>query len=153
MKLRTVLPTLLLAALTAGCSYDSTPRDLRTLSKSAAPHDALACPPDTCAAEADFQSPVLAGTPAEVTETARAKLSGQPRTEVVAEAPELNQVVLVQRTAVLRFPDTVWVQAVTTPQGTSIILYSSSNVGYWDFGVNRRRVEDWLQILVEAAGT
>ena len=151
MKLRAVLPTLLLALLAAGCSYDSRPRDLRTVSRSAAPHDALACPSNSCAALADFESPVFAVSPAELTNIARRRLSQEPRSEVVAEAPEFNQIVLVQRTAVLRFPDTIWEQAVATPQGTSIILYSRSNAGYWDFGVNRRRVEDWLQSLVEAA--
>ena len=71
----------------------------------------------------------------------------------MAEAPELRQSVFVQRTALLRFPDTVWVQLVALDaESSSLAIYSRSNYGYGDFGVNERRVRAWLAAIAEGIG-
>ena len=51
----------------------------------------------------------------------------------------------VQLTPTLRFPDDVRAEIVALPDGSSsILLYSQSRYGLYDFGVNRKRVERWL---------
>ena len=42
-------------------------------------------------------------------------------------------------------------QIVTLPEGVSAILHSKSGFGYWDLGVNRKRLERWLQRLESEA--
>ncbi len=80
----------------------------------------------------------------------RQALADQPRTELAAEVQDPRQVIYVQRSAVFRFPDTIWIQPVGTTEGSSVIIYSRSNYGYGDFGVNRERVALWLDLLREA---
>jgi uncharacterized protein (DUF1499 family) len=60
----------------------------------------------------------------------------------------LRQLRVVARTAVLRFPDDIWIQIV--PRGSSrsaLAIYSRSRFGYSDLGVNRRRVGRWLAAI------
>ena len=141
---------LAVALLVGGCAANTEPQDLRELERADSPNDSLACPPGTCKAEADFESPVFAKAPEAVLEALRQAVEGQPRTELAAEVPDPEQVIYVQRSAIFRFPDTVWLQPVTLPEGSSVIVYSRSNYGYGDFGVNRERVGLWLDLLREA---
>jgi uncharacterized protein (DUF1499 family) len=137
--------------LTAGCAVDSAPRDLRELARSSSPNDSLACPPATCAAEPNFESPTLRLPAARLGEIVREVIAGEARTTLVDEDPELAQSVFVQRSRVFRFPDTIWIQVVDLKPRASVIVYSRSNVGRWDLGVNAQRVRDWLAKIVAAA--
>ncbi len=149
----TVLSAILvLCGAVTGTVAGAEPVDLRVIARTVAWNDALACPAGTCRAEADFESPAIAGPVAALLERARDVLGRQPRTELVAADDALGQLVFVQRSAVLGFPDTIRVQAVETAAGASVILYSRSTYGYWDLGVNRARVERWLKLLT-AEGT
>ena len=136
--------------LVGGCAASTEPQDLRELERADSPNDALACPPGACKAEADFETPVFAATPEAVMQALRQAIEDQPRVELAAEVPEPAQVIYVQRSALFRFPDTIWAQPVTLPRGASVILYSRSNYGYGDFGVNRERIALWLGLLREA---
>lgn len=54
----------------------------------------------------------------------------------------------VQLTPYLRFPDEVRAQILSAGDGKSCIaLYSRSRYGLYDFGVNKKRVERWLERL------
>ena len=143
--------SLALAALGCGCSVDTAPTDLRTLDRSFSPNDALACPPASCTAKADIESPAFALEPAQLGEIVRGVVTGQARTELVGEDPEMGQLVFVQRSKVFGFADTIWVQIVDLESRTSIIIYSRSNFGFWDLGVNARRVRSWLAEIESAA--
>lgn len=83
----------------------------------------------------------------------QAIISAEPRTRYVANDDALRQLVFVQRSRVFRFPDTIWIQGVDRGSDMSLIIYSRSNYGYWDFGVNRRRVRRWLTKLTERIET
>ncbi|GHD61575.1 hypothetical protein GCM10017083_49100 [Thalassobaculum fulvum] len=142
------LAALLSAVVLAGCRADTVPLDLRTIARSGKPNDALACPPGLCRAAADRDGPFFELPVDQLSARVAAILSGRPRTELVAEDRDLHQLVFVQRSAVFGFPDTVRVQAVASGSGSALIVYSRSNYGHWDFGVNRARVERWLRMLV-----
>jgi uncharacterized protein (DUF1499 family) len=67
---------------------------------------------------------------------------------VVQKQPELLRLVLVQRSAFFRFPDTITLQVFPLPDGTSTLaIYSQSNYGYGDFGVNKDRVHSWIGLI------
>lgn len=54
----------------------------------------------------------------------------------------------VQRSALMRFPDTVTFEAIDLGNGSSTLaIYSRSSVGHSDLGVNKKRIEDWLTKL------
>ncbi len=54
----------------------------------------------------------------------------------------------VQRSALMRFPDTISFEAIDLGEGKSTLaIYSRSKVGHSDLGVNRKRIEDWLAKL------
>jgi uncharacterized protein (DUF1499 family) len=58
------------------------------------------------------------------------------------------QIEAEQRSAVFGFVDRISARFV--PLGadrSTLIAYSRSEVGYWDLGVNRSRLRDWLAML------
>ena len=133
-----------LIAQMAGCTFDSKTMDLRFIDRSGSPNDAFACPPGLCRAKSDFESPAFPLPKHIIMERIKTVITAEPRTELVGRDPGLDQLVFVQRSALLGFPDTIWIQGVYVDTRTSIIIYSHSNYGYWDFGVNRDRVRTWL---------
>lgn len=71
----------------------------------------------------------------------------QPRTFRLAAWPERWQAQWVARSAVLNFPDVVAAELRAAPDGAQLFLYSRSLFGHSDLGVNRRRVDAWLEAL------
>jgi uncharacterized protein (DUF1499 family) len=54
----------------------------------------------------------------------------------------------VQRSETLRFPDTNVVRYLALPEGGSTVaIYSRSQLGRADLGVNQARIERWLKKL------
>ena len=149
------------ALFLSGCSFDA-PKDipaidLRSLERSIAPNDALACPPGLCRADADFQSPIFRVSRQALLDRAAALVATWPRTELVRTDrvrtdSGFDQIVFVQRSRLFAFPDTIWIQSTGSDRRASLILYSRSRYGYWDFGVNRARIRDLLEELNQAAG-
>ena len=138
--------------LGAGCSADIAWVDFAQLQRAASPNDALACPAGFCAAPADFVTEAVASPAAELAAKVAAILAAQPRTEAAMRSDDGLRFVFVQRSRLFRFPDTVNVAVIPIDAGHSgIAIYSRSNYGYGDFGVNRARIADWLRQLDVAA--
>jgi uncharacterized protein (DUF1499 family) len=75
-------------------------------------------------------------------------ISKQPRVERRAVSEDELQYDFVQRSPLLRFPDTITVRFIPlSPTTSTLAMYSRSHYGYSDFGVNRRRIETWLASL------
>lgn len=148
MKVRNRRAAFLSLLTLAACSADTTGVDFATLVRPASPNTYLVCPKDRCAAKADEDGPIYAAPAAQLFERTRTLLAAEPRTEVVQDQPESLRLVLVQRSAFFRFPDTVTVQAFPLPDGGSTLaIYSRSNYGYGDFGVNKDRVRAWIRLI------
>jgi uncharacterized protein (DUF1499 family) len=80
----------------------------------------------------------------------RRMLAARPRVALLAERADGQQLDYVQRSARFRFPDIITVRFVATaPARSSLAIYSRSIYGRRDFGVNRARVEAWLDRLCE----
>jgi uncharacterized protein (DUF1499 family) len=122
------------------------PIDFARLERTAKPNQMLVLPVGFASAEApDLESPVF-DIPADgLMEALEQVLVSKMRSRVLQKDRSLRQVQLVARTAVLRFPDDIWIQVL--PDGaeqSALAIYSRSRYGYSDLGVNRRRVERWL---------
>ena len=132
----------------AACSADTAGVDFATLVRPSSPNTYLVCARQRCAAAADEDGPIYAAPAVQLFERVRTLLAAEPRTEVVQEQPELLRLVLVQRSAFFRFPDTITIQVFPLPDGDSTLaIYSQSNYGYGDFGVNKDRVRGWIGLI------
>ena len=69
-----------------------------------------------------------------------------PRTFRLAEWPERRQAQWVERSPRVGFPDVIAAELVEGPGGAAeLFLYSRSLFGWSDLGVNRRRVQAWIE--------
>lgn len=128
--------------------------DFATLVPGHTPNQYLALPPGFASpAPAHGESPVFDLPVAELETRALDAIRAQPRVTAIAADPARRQYAFVQRTAILRFPDTVTVRFVGVADGrSSLAIYSRSKVGYSDLGANAARVRTWLEAIAAATG-
>jgi uncharacterized protein (DUF1499 family) len=127
---------------------DLGPVSFETLQRRMTPNDALACPIGLCGDRSDIESPIYP-VPAQDLGLEFAKvLQTEPRVTFVVADDATSTFRYIQRSAVLRFPDTILVRFLDLPDGRSTLaIYSRSRFGESDFGVNRKRLERWLKKL------
>lgn len=123
------------------------------ITRRATGNDALACPAGRCGATpADFESPTYAMPASVLVSRIRAVALAEPRTVDLSTLPEELRADFQQASAMLRFPDIVNVQVFALgPSESTLAIWSRSVVGRKDFGVNRTRVQRWLQALSQQA--
>jgi len=129
----------------AGCADPPQTLDLRTFERPTSPNSYLVCPAGQCTAKADEDGPVVDLAPEKVL-VAALKVASLERNVTAQEADTtLGQLVFIQRTAVLQFPDVIRIQAIALPGGkTGVALYSHSIFGKYDFGANKTRAQRWM---------
>ncbi|MFD3189705.1 DUF1499 domain-containing protein [Sedimentitalea sp. HM32M-2] len=66
-----------------------------------------------------------------------------PRTRRLAGSPKAGMVTYVTRSAVIGFPDYTTVRQA----GSTLTIYGRARFGRSDFGVNRDRVQGWIDAL------
>jgi uncharacterized protein (DUF1499 family) len=133
---------------------DLGPVAFQTLKRRKTPNDALACPANLCQAKSDLVPPVFA-VDAKALQAAMAKVvASEPRTVLVeANGAELTER-YIQRSALLRFPDTIVVRYIEQSQRRSTLaLYSRSQLGHGDLGANLARLKRWLGKLEKVVPT
>lgn len=124
--------------------------DFSTLTRHARPNQYLMCPSDFCAAKPDAVSPVYEGPVATLRDRWSIMIARQPRVEQIAVSADGLQYDFIQRSLVMRFPDTITVRFIPLNETQSTLaIYSRSHYGYSDLGVNRQRIEAWLKALQE----
>ena len=127
---------------------DLGPVDFETLSRRSSPNDALVCPPGLCKAASDLSSPVFEVDARQLREAMINALASRPRLSLVNCDDTTLTDRYVQRSALVGFPDTIVIRYINQPEGRSTLaIYSRSQIGYGDMGVNRARIERWLQEL------
>lgn len=70
-------------------------------------------------------------------------IAAAPRTKLLAGSVEDGRVTWVTRTPVIGFPDYVTAEQ----RGDRLLVWGRARFGSSDLGVNRARVEDWLQVF------
>lgn len=118
--------------------------DPTSVDRTGRPNDFLICPAGACTAVADLPGPILAAPPEAVLDAWREVIEAAPRTVILAIDEERLMLQAEQRSALFAFVDTVAVRVLALPDGHSTFAaYSRSETGYWDLGVNRRRLGEW----------
>lgn len=132
---------------------DLGPVDFATLRRRRMPNDALACRPDVCPdAAPDIVPPIFPVAGDRLRAIVAAVATADPRTELIFSARWDAQDRFLARSRIMGFPDTI--DALVVGQGedrSTIALYSRSQIGLSDFGVNRARISRWLERIGEAA--
>ena len=126
--------------------------DFSSLERTGKPNDYLVCPEGFCAADSDDTSPVFEVPAARLQEEWTRVVLNEPRTTKVSSEVG-SQITYEQRSPLFRFPD--FITAEFYPMGenqSTLAVYSRSYYGYWDLGVNRRRVQNWLHELGKRLG-
>lgn len=128
------------------------PVDFKTLRLKETPNQFLMCPENYCHATPDAKSPVWNEPVANLKQRWDRFVDTVPYTDLV-DSDESQKIYTYRvRTPLLRFPDDVTVQFVALDDGhSSLAIYSRSNYGYSDLGMNRRRVEDWIARLKQGS--
>ncbi|MCB1883396.1 MAG: DUF1499 domain-containing protein [Geminicoccaceae bacterium] len=122
---------------------DPAPLDPLTLARTGRPNDALLCPKgEGCAAEPDGEVPWYPVDPAALLEAWRAVLEATPRVDLDRDAGG-NRLAGAARSRVFGFVDRFAVRVVGDVGRSSYVAYSRALQGYYDFGVNKRRLEGW----------
>ena len=112
------------------------------------PNQFLMCPVDFCGAPPHSVSPVFPVSVEALKKRWMEMLLSQPRIEFgLSNDPDM-QYEHIQRTKLMRFPDSITVKFITVSQDQSTLaIYSRSHYGKSDFGVNETRIRSWLELI------
>ena len=120
---------------------------LAHLERPSSPNSALAAPagftpgPDLVLAPYPIPAAALAAD-------LRAVALAAPRVYQLSASADGLEMQFVARSAVANFPDLIVARISSLGEGeSSLVLYSHSLYGHSDFGVNRRRLREWLAAL------
>lgn len=127
---------------------DLGPVSFERLQRRSTPNDALVCPAELCRARSDAVPPIFAVSAAALRQAFTRIILHASRVSVVARNDQDLTDRYIQRSALMRFPDTIVVRYLERPDGQSTLaIYSRSQLGRSDLGVNRARIEHWLALL------
>ncbi len=127
--------------------------DWQSIEPDGRPNRWLMAPADSGITGADAVSPSFTVPPEALANDWVAVVEQQLRSRVLARSDDGLQVEAAQTSATFGFVDCISAQVFAEHEGGSTLaVYSRSTVGYWDFGVNRSRVESWVKALEERVG-
>ena len=122
--------------------------DFASLKLTSKPNQFLVCPADYCAAQAHLLSPVFNMGVEDLKQRWLAMLAKQPRIESGAADYDAMQYDYIQRSEIVRFPDSITVRFIPLKDGqATLAVYSRSHYGHGDQGVNEARIRAWLALL------
>ncbi len=122
-----------------------------TLVRKATPNQYLMCPEGLCTAAIEATSPAFEVPVVRLIEAWERVVAQAPRVTEIRRDETLLQRDYVQRSKLVRFPDTITVRFIDLGAGRSTVaIYSRSHYGGNDFGVNRARIEGWMARLEQA---
>ena len=131
---------------------DLGPVDFAAIRRSTSGNDALICPAGLCGeTRVDGAAPVFRLPAPALRQAVQAFLGAQADLVRVASDDAAMQDRYVARTARMRFPDTINVRIVPVGEGrATLALYSRSQIGRRDFGVNKARLDGLLASLASS---
>jgi uncharacterized protein (DUF1499 family) len=134
-----------------GAPRDIGPVDWRALIRHATPNDVLVCPASHCPnAKPDLEPKGYVLTPRELLARLKKIALAEAGTRELPCAPNCERTArFVQRSRLMRFPDTIDIEVFSVGEKSTLAIYSRSLLGRRDFGVNRARIERWLAALDE----
>lgn len=141
--------TLFLLLTLSGCdAMKPTPFNFTTLQRSDKPNSYLVCPKEYCHTKVDATAPIFNVSVIELQKSWDHVIQAQPRIESLAANQAQHTFQYVQRSLVLRFPDIINITLIPINKNQSTLaIYSTAVYGYYDFNVNKKRVQNWLAEL------
>ena len=116
------------------------------------PNFYLAAPKGACSVSPQEITPSFSENVANLKERLNATILNTPRVSVWYEEPTKNQYGFIARSKLFRFPDFIEVQYLALDDKlSSVIIYSRAKYGYSDLGVNKKRIQTWLETLTGSA--
>ena len=145
---------MLAAALPGGCGVEGVsapaPGNISEIRRPASPNTFLAGPAGFTPTP-DLRTRRFDLPPEQLLAAMKNVMAAQPHVTALADDPGRLRADYLVRVRLFGFPDIVMAQALAAGSGQSaLVLYSYSLRGYYDFGVNRRRVEALLTALDDA---
>ena len=124
--------------------------DFKNLMLNPKPNQFLVCPADYCSATPHMISPTFPVSADVLRRHWMALIKTQPRIEPGHSDDKAMQYDFIQRSSLIRYPDTITVKFIAKDENTSTLaIYSRSHYGKSDFGVNESRITAWLAALSE----
>ena len=122
--------------------------DFDNLAVPTSPNTWLVAPAGFEPAKPDAAAPVFELPAKRLAQAWISVVESEPRTKILAVSEDGLQIEAEQRSAVFGFLVRICTMCVTLqPTRSTLVAYSRSRVGYWDFGVNRSRLQRWLAKL------
>ncbi len=124
------------------------PIDFSNLVLGPKPNQFLVCPAEYCTAKPHLVSPVFALSADALRQRWMTMIETLPRIEKGAFDDQTLQYDFVQRSALMRYPDSITVRFIAlNDAAATLAIYSRSHYGHSDLGVNEDRVRAWLLAL------
>ena len=124
--------------------------DFFSLERPKTPNSFLACPHDYYSIISDTETPTLKYPINDITHAWTEAITQLKRSYEVIDLRSHNQKTYVQRSKIMGYPDIITVQfEQINIESSGITLYSRSQYGYSDMGVNKNRVITLLEKLIE----
>ena len=124
--------------------------DFQTLRRPLTPNSALFADPQDTAAKADRPAPRFDAAADVVIAAWDRVVRAAPRTSVITFDRTRQCHHAVQRSRIFRFADDVYACARDDEGGTRLLVYSAARMGAGDLGVNKARLDDWVERLAAA---
>ena len=122
--------------------------DFQNLEVPDSPNWHLSCPPGAGPSGCRQETPVYNVDVARLRGEFFEVVSAAPRTALIADAPSMNRYRFIQKTRLFKFVDEITVEFLDLGNNRSTLyIFSRARKGWWDLGVNRRRVRRWLKRL------
>jgi uncharacterized protein (DUF1499 family) len=130
--------------MTAGDETDPHFTDFSRLRLPSSPNCWLIAPAGITRATPDEPAPDLEVPAERLAEVWVAVIKTKPRTQIIAISANGLQIEAEQRSVVFGFVDRISFKAIPLDAAHSTFAaYSRAQTGYWDLGVNRRRLRAW----------
>lgn len=124
--------------------------DFKTLKTPTRPNWYLVCPKDLCEGKQQQVSPVFKISLQQLQTAWTHLIAKQPRVTKIASNIDNTQMTYIQRSRIMHYPDTINIRLIAiNPNESTIAIYSASHYGYSDMGVNKHRVQSWLNQLIK----
>lgn len=132
--------------------HDVNPIDFKNFVRPKTPNYFLLCPKDYCKIAPNEISPHFDINSHELYKAWLSMIHNQARVTLLDSDSNHAHYQYAQRSLIFHFPDYIDVQFIPISEKSSTIaIYSRAKYGHSDFGVNRKRVKKWLQLLREKA--
>ena len=140
--------SLILILILPGCCGTQPMINFKNLTLPNTPNYYLACPATYCNVKPQGTIKTYKMGVNQLISAWNQMIHEQPRVRLVQSEPQTYQYQYVQRSLVFRFPDDIDVQFIPlTEDESTLAIYSRARYGHYDFHVNEKRVEHWLESI------